>query len=252
MPPTAEEAPAMITVVALTLSLLAAVPGGPPTPEPDAETLVRRYDAVMGPRTFDGLMTMVAHRQDGSTRSYKYRVLKSVDDKLRTWFYEPAASKGQEMLRVGDNLWVYMPNLKRSLRVAARESFQGGDFNNGDVMRVNYVADYTATLADSKDPALHLLELKAKTPEAAYDRIRLWMSRDRQLPVKAEYYAESGKLLRSAAFEDVKDFRGFLRPARIVMRNELATSRFSEMTLLDIRLDVDVPEQKFVLDDLGR
>lgn len=219
--------------------------------EPTADELVRRYDEVMTPRTFDGLLTMVAHRQDGTTRSYKFRVL-SKNDKVRSWFFEPASAKGQEMLRAGENLWVYMPNLKRALRIASRESFQGGDFNNGDVLRVNYAADYTARLVPSDDAALWALELAARTSEATYDRVKLWMSRAKKLPVKAEYYAASGKLLRSATFEDVKTFRGFERPAHIVMRNELVTQRFSEIVMLDLKLDVAVPPQKFVLDDLGR
>ena len=53
------------------------------------------------------------------------------------------------MLRNGDNLWVYIPNLKRATRVALRDSFQGGDFNNADVLRVNYEADYTGKLIDA-------------------------------------------------------------------------------------------------------
>ena len=88
---------------------------------PTADELVRRYDEVMSPKTFDAIMEMVAHRQDGSTRAYKMRVLKSGDDKTRAWFLEPASAKGQEMLKVGDNMWVYMPNLKRALRIASRE-----------------------------------------------------------------------------------------------------------------------------------
>jgi outer membrane lipoprotein-sorting protein len=221
---------------------------GDPTPL----ELLKRYDDVMSPRTFDGLMTMVAHRQDGTERGYKFRALKSEDDKIRTWFFEPAAAKGQEMLRVGDNMWVYMPNLKRALRLASRESFQGGDFNNGDVLRVNYVADYTCVLTPSGDDKLYLLDLTAKTKEATYDKVKLWMSKDRQQPVKAEYYALSGKMLRSSVFEDVKSFHGHERPAHITMRNETATKRWSEITMLDMKLNVDVPPQKFVLDDLGR
>jgi len=222
--------------------------------EPTPEELLRRYDAVMSPTTFDGLLLMIAHRQDDTTRSYKFRALKSKDDKIRTWFFEPAAAKGQEMLRVEDNMWVYMPNLKRSLRLASRDSFQGGDFNNGDVLRVNYIADYTAKMVPSGDPKLLAMELTAKTQEASYDKIKLWMTTtaDKQQPTKAEYYAASGKLLRSAVFEDVKNFHGHERPAHIVMRNELATKRYSEMTMLDLKLNIDVPAQKFVLDDLGR
>jgi outer membrane lipoprotein-sorting protein len=206
----------------------------------------------MSPKTFDGLLVMIAHRQDGTTRSYKFRALKDQDDKIRTWFFEPAAAKGQEMLRVGDNMWVYMPNLKRALRLASRESFQGGDFNNGDVLRVNYTADYTCKLVQAEDDKSYLLDLSAKTKEAAYDHIKLWMTKGTRQPSKAEYYAASGKLLRSAVFEDVKSFHGHDRPAHITMRNELATKRFSEMTMLDMRFDMDVPAQKFVLDDLGR
>ena len=219
---------------------------------PTADDLVRRYDEVMSPRTFDALMEMVAHRQDGSTRAYKMRVLKSGDDKTRAWFLEPAAAKGQEMLKVGDNMWVYMPNLKRALRIASRESFQGGDFNNGDILRVNYVADYTAKLIPSTEDSLYALELTAKSSEASYDRIKLWMRKDKRVPVKAEYYAASGKLLRSATFEGLKNFRGLERPSLIVMRNELASKRFSEMTVVDMKINVEAPAQKFVFDDLGR
>ncbi|HEY5956149.1 MAG TPA: outer membrane lipoprotein-sorting protein [Polyangiaceae bacterium] len=220
--------------------------------EPSAAALVKRYDEVMAPPVFEGLMSMVAHRQDGSTRSYKMHVLKSGNDKVRAWFLEPAAAKGQEMLRVGDNMWVYMPNLKRSIRIAARESFQGGDFNNGDILRVNYVADYTPKLISADDSGLWALELTAKSKEVTYDRIKLWMSKSKRQPVRAEYYAASGKLLRSAKFEDIKSFRGFERPSRITMRNELATQRYSEMTMLDIKIDVEAPAQRFVIDDLGR
>jgi outer membrane lipoprotein-sorting protein len=234
------------------VALLLALPTAASTAEPTAEELLKRYDMVMSPRTFDGLMVMIAHRQDDTTRTYKFRALKSEDSKIRTWFFEPASAKGQEMLRVEDNMWVYMPNLKRALRLASRESFQGGDFNNGDVLRVNYVADYTVKLIPSGDDKVYLLDLTAKTQEAAYDHIKLWMTKDKQQPAKAEYYAASGKLLRSAIFEDVKNFHGHERPAHIVMRNELATKRYSELTMLDMKINVDVPAQKFVLDDLGR
>lgn len=243
----------MLRFSAATVALLSlAIPTLAAAADPTAEQLLKRYDQVMSPRTFDGLLVMIAHRQDDTTRTYKFRALKSQDDKIRTWFFEPAAAKGQEMLRVEDNMWVYMPNLKRALRLASRESFQGGDFNNGDVLRVNYVADYNAKLIPAEDDKLWLLDLTAKSKEAAYDHIKLWMSKDKQQPAKAEYYAASGKILRSAKFEDVKTFHGLERPAHMTMRNELATKRFTEMMWLDLKLDLDVPAQKFVVDDLGR
>ena len=235
-------------LAALSTTVTSARAEAPVTPE----ALLHEDDAMMSPRTVDALITMISHRQDDTTRSYKFRALKLGDDKIRLWFYEPASAKGQEMLRVGDNMWVYMPNLKRALRIASRESFQGGDFNNSDALRVNYVADYTPSLTDSGDPALFLLDLAAKTKDAGYDHIKLYIRKADHTPARAEYYAQSGKMLRSAAFAEVKDFHGLKRPSHIQMKNELATKRFSEMNTLDMKLNLEVPAQKFVLDDLGR
>ena len=222
-------------------------------PSPDALALVRRYDAVMSPPFFEAQTVMVDHRDDGTTRTYKMKTQKSGKDKLRAQFLEPAAAKGQEMLRNGENLWLWMPNLKRAVRVASRDSFMGGDFNNADVLRVNYEADYDPSV-DKSDPAADILVLKAKSQSAAYDSIKLWMSREKApQPIKAEFYAASGKLLRKAEFSDVKDFGGGLvRPARIKMTNEISSGRWSEMSWDAVTLKDDIPAQRFVLDDLGR
>ena len=37
--------------------------------------------------------------------------------------------------------------------------------------------------------------------KATYDRIRYWISKDRNVGVKAEFYTVSGKLLKTALFE---------------------------------------------------
>jgi outer membrane lipoprotein-sorting protein len=238
------------------LALVALVSGLPAAraAEPTASEILRRYDEIMGPVNFESTTEMIAHRDDGSERTYRMRVLKSGNEKFRLWFQEPAAVRGQEMLRQGDNTWLYMPNLKRSVRMANRDSFQGGDFNNADVLRVNYEADYTAALGTEGATAdTWLVELKAKTPDASYDRIKLWVRRADSMPVKGEYYTASGKLLRAADFLDVKDFGGgYKRPAKVVMKNMLATKRYSVMTFTAINTKVTPSAAKFVLDDLGK
>ena len=181
------------------------------------------------------------------------RVLKSGTDRFRLWFQEPAAVRGQEMLRQGENLWVYLPTLKKPTRLASRESFQGGDFNNADVLRVHYQTDYAATVAaGSAIPDAWEIELKAKTTDAAYDRIKLWMRRSDLMPVKGEYYSASGKMLRMAEFSEVKSYGGFKRPSKIVMKNMLAVKRYSTLTVDAMNVKVSPPGARFVLDDLGR
>src|SRR5262245_38933678 len=82
-----------------------------------AEDYLQRHDALMGPQHYEALMVMTAHRDDGSSKSYRLRLLKSGGDKVRLWFDKPAAAKGQEMLRAGENMWVYLPSIRKSVRV---------------------------------------------------------------------------------------------------------------------------------------
>jgi len=236
----------------LTLWALGSLCTTPAFADPTAAELLKAYDAVMGPTNFEAVTSMSAHREDGSTRTYKMKILKAGDEKFRASFSEPAAVRGQEMLRQGDNLWVYMPNLKRAIRLASRDSFQGGDFNNADVLRVNYTADYTGTIVpDPSQPNAWLLDLKAKTSGAAYDHVKLWLRKVDQLPQKGEFYTASGKMLRAAEFSDIRDFGGIKRPAKVMMKNMLATQRYSTMVMESFNIHVNPPSSKFVLDDLG-
>ncbi|MBX7098258.1 MAG: outer membrane lipoprotein-sorting protein [Myxococcaceae bacterium] len=236
-------------------SLLAAVLLAAPVlaAEPTVEQLLKKYDDVMGPASYEAETTMTATREDGSTRTYVMKFIKRDADKFRLWFADPAAVKGQEILRNGDNSWIYLPSLKRATRLANRDSFQGGDFNNADVLRVNYQADYTGTLVESDSPDAYCMELKAKSPETAYDKIRLWIRKKDQQPLKGQYFGTSGQLIRSAEFLEHKELdKGYVRPTRIVMHNELVKARQSEMVMKSLKLNVDLPPQRFSQSDLGK
>ncbi|NBX15948.1 MAG: outer membrane lipoprotein-sorting protein [Proteobacteria bacterium] len=221
--------------------------------EPSAEQLLEKYDAVMGPENFDSSAKMTAKREDGSVRTYDMRFVKKGTEKFRIWFKGPAAVAGQEVLRVGDNSWVYLPNLKRATRIANRDSFQGGDFNNADVLRVNYKADYNAVLEKSDKPDTYLVQLKSKNANTSYDIIKLWLRKADAMPVRGEYFGTSGKILRSAEFSEYKEFsKGYRRPAKVVMRNELIKERFTELLTQSMNVSVSAPDQRFTLPDLGK
>ncbi len=247
-----------------TLVILACLAAGPGPSAPAANSaaaapptvkdVLAQYDQIMAPATFKAGATMVAHRDDGTTRSYTMTILKASNDKSRIWFQEPAAVRGQEMLRNGENFWVYMPNLKRALRLASRDNFQGGDFNNADMLRANYSADYDGTVSeDPKRPDAWLVELKSKAPDTAYDAIKLWVTKaPLGMPLRGEYFTSSGKMLRSADFTLVKDFgHGHSRPSHITMRNEIATARFSELTWVEVDVAAPAPDATFALSALG-
>ena len=52
----------------------------------------------------------------------------------------------------------------------------------------------------------YLLYLKAKTKTVAYDRLKMWVDKEKKLPTKIECLTEANMLIKTLYFKDVKDF----------------------------------------------
>ena len=79
-----------------------------------------------------------------------------------------------------------------------------GGAANGDIASTNYAGDYdvekmSQEVVDGEN--CYCLDLKAADNKATYDRIRYWVSTDRLVGVKADFFTVSGKLFKSARFE---------------------------------------------------
>ena len=130
-------------------------------------------------------------------------------------FLAPASDKGRSTLRLGDNMWLYIPNVGKPIRITSLQSVIGGIFNNADILSLDYSAEYSVEKVDESG-AEYLLYLKAKTKTVAYDRVKMWVDKGRKLPTKIECLTEAGMLIKTLYFKDMKDFGGgIVRPATL-------------------------------------
>lgn len=217
-----------------------------------AQDLLKKYDEIMAPNAFEIKFELRSEKDDGTSKNYEIHGLKSGDDKFRLWFDAPASIKNQEILRNGNNFWLYLPNVNRSTRIANRESFQGGDFNNADILKPNYSNDFNAEFEKSANPNDYQLMLTAKGKDTSYDKIKLWFNRSDSMPIKGEYYATSGKILRSTIFSEVKKFgENYSRPAVVTMKNEIIQGRKSILKIISLNINSKISEDKFNINSLG-
>jgi outer membrane lipoprotein-sorting protein len=111
--------------------------------------------------------------------------------------------KGEYLLMVEDDMWIYMPNTRKPIRITPLQRLMG-NASNGDVARTRYAEDYAAKLVreESLDGvACYLLELTAKRDGATYKRIEYWVEKETKRPKKAEIYLLSGKHYKSITFD---------------------------------------------------
>lgn len=218
---------------------------------PSGEEVLAKANAVVAPDVYKASIEMVARREGGTAKTYVFKTAKQGSDKLRLTFDSPKTLAGHEILRLGDDLWRYVPSLKRSMRVASRDGFESGDFRNADVLRVDLVRDYKVTgLKDAGDN--WILDLSAGTKQAGYDRIVYTVRKSDYMPIEQGFFASSGKKLRSVKFSAPLKFGKHTRPSKVVMVNELTKGQVSEMTIQSFEVVDAIPAKTFRRESLGQ
>jgi hypothetical protein len=160
-------------------------------------------------------------------------------------YQSPANIKGRKLLMKDRNMWFIKPGLSKPVPISPRQKLLGGA-SNGDIASTNYAGDYTienfTEAVLDQEPCL-VYELKAKTKNLTYDRIRYWVSRTSKTGRKAEFFTLSGKLFKTAVFEydHIISLNGEERPfvsamtiTGAVVETEITVMAYSNIRLRDI------------------
>ena len=201
----------MLKIIIVVLSLLVALPAY----ALDGTALLKQLDRNLNPESFEMYRKLINVEPDGKKKEYTLYSVKKGVDKIAALFLAPASEKGRSTLRVGENMWFYIPNVGKPIRITSLQSVVGGVFNNSDILQLDYAAEYDVEKVEEKEGE-YLLYLKAKTKTVAYDRLKIWADKGKVLPTKVECLTEANMLIKTLYFKDHKDFGGgIVRPAVI-------------------------------------
>ena len=217
----------------------------------DVSEIIMEVEKILSLEDVSADQVMTVYRKDGTIRPYEMRALTSGKDKSFVELTAPPREKGRQVLRLGDVVWSYLPSVKKSIRVSSRGSFMGGDFENNDVLRLNLAGDYKSEIIEEL-PDQYVLWLKGKDLSLSYAKIKIWVRKDNFQPVKQEYYTLSDKLIKSTIYEDIKDFGGFKRPARLVMQSALYPKQKTVLAINKFKIGVKNPSKRFRRSGLGK
>jgi len=217
----------------------------------DGTQILQKVDRNLEPESYESYRKLIDIQPDGSQKDYVLYTIKKGRDKVLALFVAPASDKGRVTLRIGDNMWLYIPDVGKPIRITSLQSVTGSIFNNADILRVDYTAEYDVEAAEEQ-PGAFMLSLKAKTGDVAYDRLKMWVDKQQLLPVTIEAYAASGLLIKTLHFKDVKDFGGGIkRPATLETDSPLHKGYRSVMLWSGLK-KATFPDEIFTLNYLPR
>lgn len=200
-----------------------------------AQEILLKVDRNLQPESYEMYRKLINIEPDGNQKEFVLYTIKKGQDKMVALFLDPPSEKGRSTLRLGDNMWLFIPNIGKPIRITSLQSVVGGVFNNSDILRLDYSVEYDAkSYGTEKDS--HILELKAKNNTVAYDRIKMWVDKKHLVPTKIEAYAASGLLIKTLHYSKITDFgNGIVRPAMLqtdspLYKNYKSVMLFSKIT----------------------
>ena len=233
---------------------LAAAPVTTAPAQPDVEALLQHLDDLYRSKSSDARIE-IAVTTARSTRHMRLRAWTRGEEEVLVVIEAPAREAGTATLRVGSNLWNYLPRIARTIRVppaAMLGSWMGTDFTNDDLVKESSLRKDFAARIDrrSETPAGWWLTLDVKPGVVGrWARIALLVS-DERLPMEERHYDRKGRLARTMHFDDVKVLGGRRLPARIALVPADTPGQGTEMRYLDVRFDVPLSDDTFSLSRL--
>jgi outer membrane lipoprotein-sorting protein len=243
-----------VTVLAIAIGIYAMVGSQNPlvraADDDAAKNIVERADRIRFPQPGYQVNIKITTNSVGRDPEVKeYEILSKGNDRTVIRTLAPAVDKGQVLLMRDKDLWVFLPNISQPIRLSVAQKLTG-QVANGDLARANFSGDYTPTLlrTDTIDgESYHVLELKAVDRSVTYDKVLYWVNKNTDRPYKAEFYALSGRLLKTCRYQNYKEAGGGIRPTRLIMEDALIEGAKSTLDYAELKIK-DLPDRMFAKD----
>ncbi|MDR7505945.1 MAG: outer membrane lipoprotein-sorting protein [Armatimonadota bacterium] len=233
------------------LAVLLTVPvvAGPAASDPQAVLRAIEDNHRGGSGRFTIALTVV---RPGRQTEYVLEIWSDGEDRGLAVVRSPAREAGQAFLRVGNNLWLYAPRLRRTLRLppsGRSESFLGSDISYADLAGRDVEQDYTPRIVGTAEGVI-VLELQprpgAPTP---YGKLVVRAQADTYAPLEWVFFDQRGRAVKRITFADHTRVGARLFPTRIVVEDLLREGYRTTVSIRNFRFGA-VSEACFTLQAL--
>jgi outer membrane lipoprotein-sorting protein len=219
--------------------------------KPTASDILKAIDRNMTSKTMKSTTRMVVHSRRAS------RTVESINfsrgsDSFFSEYISPPREKGTKMLKLGTDLWIFDPGTDRSVQISGnmlKQSVMGSDLSYEDFMEESKLEqDYNAVVSgdithDKRD--CWVLTLTAKKDQVAYHSRKIYVDKQRNVALYEEWYAKSGKLLKTIKASNVENISGRWYPRYIHFKDNLKVGKGTEYHIDKIEFDLVIPDYTF-------
>lgn len=209
---------ALISV--LTFGIIPVARSGEPN---SARDLVEQVDDLLWGRTMTGALEMRVQ----TPRWTRTLAINAWIERPRRSFIRitsPAKEAGTGSLRIGSEMWNYLPKIERIIKIPPAMMLQpwmGSDFTNDDLVKESSrINDYRHEFAQDAGQADFYIVDSTPLPNAGviWGRIRMRVRRADSIPLDEQFFDDRGALVRVMTFSNVRTLGGRTIPTTWTMQ----------------------------------
>ncbi len=250
----------MKTILKISLIILIVLPfNSLNAQEITAKEIIDKADNKNRGKSSKGVIAMTIVRPSWE-RTIEMKNWSKGTEKFMIYISAPAKEKGQVFLKVGKEMWNYVPTISRMIKIPPSmmmQSWMGSDFTNDDLVKQSsIVVDYNHVLIGKevvRGMECYVIEL-IPLPEApvVWGKIKSWVTVEGYNLWKNEYYDEDGYLVNIENGYDIQDVGDRSIPMRFEMIPADEPGKKTVMKILEVEYNVEINDSFFSKQNMKR
>lgn len=223
------------------------------------EEIIKNADEKFRGNSSKGELTMIIERPTWSrTVSMKNWTLGNEFSLI--YITAPAKEKGQVFLKREREMWNWVPNIERMIKIPPSmmmQSWMGSDFTNDDlVSESSLVEDYNhKLLGEEKIEGYDCYKIELIPHDDApvvWGKLMMWVSKEEYHWLKAEYYDEENYLVKTEVMSEIKQMDDRVMPTRLEMIPEDEEGHKTVLIFDNMEFNIDLKESFFSQQNMRR
>ena len=220
----------------------------------DPEIILNNVDDIYRSNTSHGILTLSVKTSNWQ-RSLTLEQWSKGNDMHLLKVLKPKKEKDLATLRVDNNVWNYMPKVKRVVKIPSSmmsSSWMGSHFTNDDLVKQSRMVidyDFSITYEGLRD-GVDIVEISCipkKNAAVVWGKVEVIVYRNDFIPLNIVYYDEDLKLSRTLKFSNIQVLGGKKIPLQMKM---VPTDEPEESTAIlweKIEFDIVIKDDFFSL-----
>jgi len=226
----------------------------------NATEIIKKADEKWnGEKSSQGIMTMTIVRPTWE-RTIQFKIWTLGRDYSMTLITSPAKEKGQAFLKRETEMWNWVPNISRMIKLPPSmmsEGWMGSDYTNDDILKESsMVVDFYHEIKGSETingwDCWKIEMLPKEESAVVWGKVIRWVSKDEYLMMKSEYYDEDEFLVKTELGMNVKTMDDRKIPTKIEIIPADKEDQKTIVEINEIEFNIDIKNSFFSQQNMKR